>query len=137
MNAVVCPHCGAHRVVAAKVPHDVVLILPCPACHELVILFRGQTIALSRKIIRTGATEECRNHIADIVMQFLERGLFLMDPTDAPDDGEAPAQAPSGRRRRTAESTAPGPITQEEVERFLRVDLKCIDDAAYFRKYFG
>jgi hypothetical protein len=33
------------------------------------------------------------------------------------------------------EDTAP--ITQAEVDKFVRIELKQLDDAAYFRRHFG
>jgi len=28
-------------------------------------------------------------------------------------------------------------ITPEEFDKFVRIDLKCLDNAAYFRRHFG
>jgi hypothetical protein len=29
------------------------------------------------------------------------------------------------------------PISDKEAEKFTRVDLKCLDDATYFKRHFG
>ena len=45
MYTVVCPHCKSHQVLTTKVRRDVVVVMPCPSCHEWVILFRDKVIA--------------------------------------------------------------------------------------------
>ena len=76
MDLVVCPHCKAHRIVTIKVPKDVVVVMPCPSCHELIVLFRNRIIALSRRILERGTQEERKAHLADVIGEFLDEGLF-------------------------------------------------------------
>lgn len=139
MHTVVCPHCKAHRIVTPRPPKDVVVVMPCPACHELVVLFRNKVIALNRRIIERGSMEERKNHLADIIGEFLDAGAF------APDSEGAIAEfgvmgGQQGPPRRASEENGGStstPITDEEWERFLKIDLKCIDNAAYFKRHFG
>ena len=140
MNVVMCPHCGNQRIVTSKVPRDVVVVLPCPACNELVVLFRNKVIALNRQIIESGTFEERKAHIAEIIAEFLEPGMFGLPARPEPD--EPPAAYDEEDEEDIEEPAADHPpkdtpITQSEVDRFVRFELKRIDEAEYFRKYFG
>ncbi|GMU93860.1 MAG: hypothetical protein AMXMBFR4_29180 [Candidatus Hydrogenedentota bacterium] len=142
MNACTCPHCGAPRIIASRVPKDVVVVLPCPNCHELVVLFRGKAVALSRRIMERGTFDERKMHIAEIIAEFLEPGMLGLPISEVSYQGEEamedelpaalePEPQPRPRRRLGK------PITEKEVDRFVRVDLNRIDEAAYFKKHFG
>lgn len=160
MKVVSCPHCGSQRIVIAKVPKDVVVVQPCPVCHEFVVLFRRKVIALNRAILEKGTFDERKAHIAEIIAEFLEPDLF------ASESGEEAASPFDGlfRQMAEAEDGAPGDagdeaageadeaaedgafdddeedeegISEEEVDRFVRVELKKLDDPRYFRKHFG
>jgi len=133
---VVCPHCKSHRILAVRPPKDVVVVMPCPACHELVVVFRSKVIALNRRILEQGAREQIISHIADVIGEFLDAGVF-------PGLGEHGAtQASSAGHEASQEENAetqPGaiPITHEEMERFVKIELKCIDNPSYFKRHFG
>jgi ribosomal protein S27E len=139
MNLVVCPHCGNRRIVFSKVPKDVVVVLPCPSCHQLVVLFRGQVIAVNREIIEEGSFEDKKNHIAEIIAKFLEAGVFRNEISGM-DADEGPVGFDAGRfagRDQPEQGSEEDPITQEEFDRFSKIELKRIDEASYFRKHFG
>ncbi|MBX7259977.1 MAG: hypothetical protein K1Y02_26720, partial [Candidatus Hydrogenedentes bacterium] len=89
MKVTACPHCGATRIVTSQVPKDVVVVLPCPNCHDLVVMFRTKIIALSRKIIEQGSFEEKKAHISEVIAEFLDPSLFKM-PLPQEDDSELP-----------------------------------------------
>src|SRR3990172_6135854 len=76
MRVCTCPHCGNPRIVTSKVPKDMVVVLPCPNCHELVVLFRSKVIGLNKRILENGTREERKAHIAEIITEFLDEGLF-------------------------------------------------------------
>ncbi|MDQ1257475.1 MAG: hypothetical protein QG656_2080 [Candidatus Hydrogenedentes bacterium] len=138
MKLVICPHCKTHRIVTARIPKDVVVVIPCPACHELVVLFRNKVVALSRKILEQGSREQRTTHIADIIEQFIEPGLFDFDGANAPQPGEPGFEAPPETDAEIPElAEFVEPITEQEMERFIQFELKRIDDPAYFKKYFG
>ncbi len=126
-------------------PRDVVVVIPCPACYELVIMFRDKVIGLKRKILEEGTLQEKKAHLAEVIAEFLEPGLFganfdlsgerlssysLEKHTGDSEKGQAEPDD-------SDESEDTAPISQSEVDKFVRIDLKCIDDAAYFRKHFG
>jgi hypothetical protein len=138
MHMVVCPHCKTQRIFAARPPKDIVVVMPCPSCQELVVLFRDRVIALNRRIIEQGTREERKRHLADIIDQFLEAGV--LNPEQTEDSAESTAtteEASLAAGQPSPDSLSKKLITQEELERFLRIDLKCIDNAAYFKKHFG
>lgn len=129
MDLVVCPHCNSHRLVSTKIPKDVVVVMPCPACSELVVMFRKKVIALDRKILESGSKEERKLHLAEIIAEFLEPGMFRfnglraihsMDDLGDDDEGEEVS----------------APISDKEFERFTRYELDKIDDRRYFRRHF-
>lgn len=118
------------------------MVLPCPNCHELVVLFRGKAVALSRRIMERGSFDERKMHIAEIIAEFLEPGMLGLPISEVSYQGdetvedELPAALeaePQPRPRRRLGK----PITEKEVDRFVRVDLNRIDEAAYFKKHFG
>lgn len=143
MSEVTCPHCGKTRIMTTRIPRDVVVMLPCPECHELVVLFRGKAIPLNREVLRNGTKEERRNHIAEIVEECLPPELFSevvnWDFTDA----GLPIAFGDRKVRRRWRGAAPEedgrdrPITDEEVARFRKFELHRIDEPRYFKKYFG
>ncbi|MFO7975592.1 MAG: hypothetical protein R6V12_13255 [Candidatus Hydrogenedentota bacterium] len=143
MSAVTCPHCGKTRIVTTKVPRDVVVVLPCPECNELVVLFRGKAIALKREVLQHGTKEERRNHIAEIVEEFLPPELFSGEIDWDMGQGGAPFPFPErssgrGKRKRDeAQDEQSPPITDEEAERFYRFELQRIDEPQYFKRHFG
>jgi hypothetical protein len=140
MDVVICPHCKSHRIVTAKVPRDVVVVMPCPSCHELAVLFRNKVIALSRRIIEHGSFEERKMHLAHVIAEFLEAGMLPFKDDDGNEE-EAAATSLEGlaELRQDVEGTHRNakPISDQELEQFARFDLKHIDNAAYFKKYFG
>ena len=137
MSLIVCPHCGNRRIVLSKVPKDVVVVLPCPSCREFVVLFRGKIIALSREVLASGSREQRITHIAEVITEFLEAGILnsMFALGSEASEGE---NAEEGQEPADEDSTQPErPISQDELDRFVKVDLQCLDDTSYFRKHFG
>ncbi len=140
MNMVVCPHCKSHRIVTSKVPKEVVVVMDCPACHELSVLYRNGVIPLDKRVLEGGSFEERKTHLAGVIARFLEAGPFPFSS----EAGEAPEEALD--ERGPAKEAAPDadkegefvpPISDEEFQKFVRIDLKCVDNSAYFRRHFG
>ncbi len=134
MNVCACPHCGAPRILLSRIPKDVVAVLTCPNCTELVVVFRQHAAGLSRRVLEQGSFDEKRDHIAEVITEFLEPGFFQFPPAEAEEltePEESAAIAPPG------DSPLRDSISQTEMEQFVRVDLNKIDEAQYFRKHFG
>lgn len=137
MDRRVCPHCKSHRIVTAKIPRDVVVVMPCPVCHELSVLFRDKIIPLSRKIIEQGTFEERKAHLASIIAEFLDPSL-LGKIMEGMEEGMAQSfEGPRPRRHAVSDLEDRGEITEEELERFVKFELKCLDNATYFKRHFG
>lgn len=141
MSALVCPHCKSQQIVTSRTPKDVVVVMPCPACGELTVLFRNKAIALDRQVIERGTSEERVNHLAYIINQFLESGLFPLTLNETSDfeasDAPRPRRRPRRRRPRKPEPESEPAISEEEFDRFVRFDLQKLDDPGYFRRHFG
>lgn len=136
MDVVVCPHCKSHRIVSARVPRDVIVVMPCPACGELVVLFRRKVIALSRKILEHGTLEERKMHLASVIVEFLEPGMFgFPSEGDESEKIDFSDDVPEGLEEK-GPSWLP-PISEKEIEEFTKIQLEKLDDSKYFRKHFG
>jgi hypothetical protein len=130
---VVCPHCKSHRILAVRPPKDVVVVMPCPACHELVVVFRSKVVALNRRILEQGVRERIIAHIADVIGEFLDAGVV-------PGLGASQASSAEGETSQEEDSEAQFgavPISHEEMDRFVKIELKCIDNPSYFKRHFG
>ena len=99
---------------------------------------------MNRRIIESGTFDERKEHLADVIAQFLEAGLLSFDSKSAGSDGAAYELSdmlrarPRKRRPRKAKKDADErPITDQEMDRFVRIDLKCIDNPTYFKRIFG
>ncbi|MDZ4857819.1 MAG: hypothetical protein SGI88_02470 [Candidatus Hydrogenedentes bacterium] len=136
MNVCACPHCGAPRILLSRIPKDVVVVLTCPNCTELVVVFRHRAAGLSRRVIEQGSVSEKKDHIAEIITEFLDPSMFNFGPgglggDDDSDDGEEITALT------VSDAPVTGPISANEIEQFVRVDLNRIDESRYFREHFG
>lgn len=131
MNVVACPHCGTKRIVA-RVPKDWVAILKCPNCNELVVLFRGKVIGVDRDTLEHGSFEDRKAHIAEVIAEFLEPGMFGLESNEP-----EPAQAENDELVVEAEANSSRPISKRELDRFVRFDLQRIDEETYFKRHFS
>jgi hypothetical protein len=142
MEHVVCPHCHSHRLRASRVPKGVVAVMPCPGCSELVVFFRRKVMALDRSIIENGTKEERKMHIAEIITEFIDEGVFgesFSGDIESNEDfmeGQFSENSirwkQSGRRRPKVV-----PITQREADRFTKFELDKLDNPEYFRRHLG
>ncbi len=138
MKVVQCPHCGSSRLVTSPVPKDVVVVLPCPDCHEYVVMYRNKVVALNRAILDQGSREERKAHIADIVEVFLPRGIFSESMEEAGNDHDSAEDTDEELdEEESGLDSIEDPITQDEFDEFVHIQLHKIDDPAYFKKYFG
>tara|TARA_R110001592_G_scaffold94018_1_gene272598 strand:+ start:360 stop:782 length:423 start_codon:yes stop_codon:yes gene_type:complete len=139
MNMVVCPHCKTHPIITTRVPQDVVAVMPCPSCNELAVLFRNKVIPIDRRILEEGSKEERTQHLAQVITEFLEAGIlpFREGNPGFESSIDIPADDTEVVDGVNDELESLEPISQKEAEKFARVDLKCLDDSAYFRRHFG
>ncbi|HRK36543.1 MAG TPA: hypothetical protein PLJ47_18240 [Candidatus Hydrogenedentes bacterium] len=135
MNVCACPHCGAPRIVLSRIPKDVVVVMTCPNCTELVVVFRQRAAGLSRRVIEQGSFAEKKDHIAEIIAEFLDPSMFIMPSVEASTDDSDEAESPITEVG--VDGPMQQPISEHEFDQFVRVDLNRIDESKYFRKYFG
>ena len=136
MDRPMCPHCNSGELAVAKMHRDVVVVMPCPQCSGLVVMFRRKALALDRAILERGTKQERKMHIAGIIAEFLEPGL-LRFATASGELEPAPGGSDASAEAESAASAAPSPISDEEMREFTRVDLRRLDDRDYFKRYFG
>ena len=144
LTQVECPHCGAKGQVILP-PLGTIIVGPCPECKAMVALFCGRVLALDTELMLNAAPEDKRQHLLQVLMQYLESRVDAVFSEEEPqfsgevdevDDGAPDTEAASVP---AADSTAParGPITNDEVEEFRNIDLLLLDDKEYFQKTFG
>ena len=135
MNRVVCPHCRSGRLAESVIPKDVVIVKQCPACGELVVMFRRKVLALNRKILEQGTSHERKMHIAGIIAEFLEPGLIKFAAAAADFEPETDEADPDDATAPTV--PAKRPISEDEMREFARVQLRQIDNRDYFKRHLG
>lgn len=134
MDRVICPHCQSRRIASTRVPKDVVVVMPCPACSELVVFFRRKVIALDRKVLEGGTRHDRKMHIASIIEEFLEPGLIkfrIPEPIVSDDDTD------EEEFLNADDEVELPPISDREVREFTRIHLRRLDNAEYFRRHLG
>lgn len=138
-----CPHCGSQRMVSMRVPKDMVVVLPCSFCHELVVLFRHKAIGLNRKVLEHGSFDAKKEHLAEVIAEFLEpgflslQGLSFGSERHDDNDGSSDNDCDSDDLFSMDSDDMDDAISQGELDQFLCMDLPQLDDPEYFRKHFG
>ena len=130
-----CPHCQSEELQTSKVPNGVVAVMPCPSCSELVVFFQKKVIALDRAIIENGTKDQRKDHLADIIAEFLDSGLLDMD-WQSMFSGNAESINMNEEQTETEEEDPSG-ISQREVDSFTKIHLEQLDNPDYFKKHFG
>ena len=134
MEDVSCPHCGHEHSLGNDVPNDVVVVMPCPECQNLIVLFRHRAIGLDREILEGGSHEERRDHIAEVLVN--NRNAIAEGIAELLEAGIPWRGGESGDDSGDDDAPEKGPISEKEIDKFLQVDLDRIDDAGYFRRNF-
>lgn len=137
MSETVCPHCQSKKFSSAKVPKGVVTVMPCPECSELVVRFRNRAIALNKEVLYNGTKDERKMHLADVIAEFMEEGIFDIEMLQSPQfsRGEAIDNLEEVIEAIDAsESKDSVPISDDELQRFIEFDLDKLDNVDYFRK---
>lgn len=142
---VVCPHCGTHGQIVVP-PVGSIIIGPCPKCSELVVIFCGQVLALDKGTMNSEEIEDRREHLLEVLHGFLTDRIstlltedFVVDETAIPEiDVEDFETGEDSFEAFTTETDAEDEqsISQTEVDRFNDIDLKLLDNRAYFKSVF-
>jgi len=138
-----CPHCGARGQIMVP-PVGAIIIGPCPQCNELVVVFCGHVLPLDKDTMENGTTEDRRDHLLMVLTDFLQERIAKLlsddvefEETEFGDTAslEAGSYAEPSDVPEVAEPEA-NLITETELERFTDVDLKLLDNKAYFKSVF-
>ena len=137
-----CPHCNAQGQLMVP-PFGSIVMGPCPQCKELVVVFMGEALALDKTIMLEDSGEEQREHVLAVLTDFLSQrlgdilagGQSQSNEDRDFDPGETAAESPGKPASRTSDMARP--ISQSEVELFIKTDLPQLDDASYFKSVFG
>lgn len=139
-NTVICPHCQGHHLPTAELPREVVVVIPCPECKELAVLFRDKVVPVNRNLMKTGTRRQRILHIAEIMTEFIDSGvlpeaqsILLGDNLPFLSTEDCTPAAPAS----CYEDTHPKTISDEEFLQFQQVELRAIDNAAQFKRIFG
>ncbi len=143
-----CPHCGARGQIMLP-PVGSMIIGPCPQCKELVVIFCGHVLPLSKETMLNSTLEDRREHLMQVLTDFLRDRVSKLISDDAPAAEEESLSAQFDSIAEVSEfnedeandsgslpAVKPGPITESEQARFTSVDLKLLDNEAYFKSVF-
>lgn len=150
-----CPHCGAQGQILMP-PVGAIIVGPCPHCEGMVVVFSGRVFPLDGDIMQSGSLEEKKEHMMEVLGVFLHERIerLLMEPPltasnadagvpedasdDAGEDEDAPPiHEPVVPDRRPIGRVAKAPISQGEMDDFVRTDLQLIDNPEYFKAVFS
>jgi len=139
-----CPHCGARGQIMVP-PVGAIIIGPCPQCSELVVVFCGHVLPLDKNIMEADDVHEKREHLLGVLTEFLQDRIYkllteeddfsMSSQSELPDD-TAVADAVESYERGADRDEQTQPISESELERFMDVDLKLLDNKAYFKSVF-
>jgi hypothetical protein len=142
-----CPHCGTNGQIMVP-PVGSIIIGPCPICSELVVVFCGQVLALDKTIMKCDDISDRREHLLGVLNNFLQDRISMLLTEDFVVD-ESPVAEPKEFKdipleeesmslsNLVSENEDEGTITQGEVDQFMDVDLKLLDNRSYFNSVFG
>ncbi|MFP6597149.1 MAG: hypothetical protein VCC01_06805 [Candidatus Hydrogenedentota bacterium] len=142
-----CPHCGTHGQITVP-PVGSIIIGPCPKCAELVVVFCGQVLALDKETMKSDEISDRREHLLGVLSSFLQDRIGSLLTEDFVIEGSSIEEVKemenfsldSNSVTLSSLSSASGQeetITQSEVDHFTEVDLKLLDNRAYFNSVFG
>lgn len=133
-----CPHCGAHGQIMVP-PVGAIIVGPCPQCNELVVVFCGFVLALDKHLMETGSTEQRREHLLEVLSEFLKDRIakLLSDDNEIDSFGEAEPEPFDENEDVENPRENRGPISENAQNKFRDVDLKLLDQAGYFKAVFG
>lgn len=108
---------------------------PCPVCGEPVALYNGKVIGLKDKIFKEIDSVDKIQSLAKTIVEYINSQIGDAEAEDPESAGHRPLM------KREVEPSIrnpfASPITAEEVEDFLKIDLNLLDKKKFFDKHFG
>jgi len=147
MIRVACPYCKSSGYIAPP-PPQTILMGPCPICAEPVALYNGKVIGLKKKLLGEGVSGEKIQSLARVIMEYInsqaghvdEKGIerFIQGVEDhAVEEAGGEESASDIEVSPSIRNPIASPITNEEIEDFLRIDLPLLGKKKYFDRHFG
>ncbi|GAB4351063.1 MAG: hypothetical protein Kow0099_34990 [Candidatus Abyssubacteria bacterium] len=147
MIRVTCPYCKSSGYIAAPLP-GTILMGPCPICGEPVALYASKVIGLRREVFGKENFGERIQSLARIIMEYInshekpleEIGLerIIREAEDRMAEEYDRCERNVGCRvSPSVRNPAASPISEEEVEDFLKIDLNLLARKEYFDRFFG
>ncbi len=146
-----CPHCGAQGQIMLP-PPGAMIVGPCPECQEMVVIFCGKVLPLDKDIMTKSSDEEQKEHLLETIGVFVhDRIERLFDKESSPSPAErvamnsnfsehenesAEGQGSPAEEPEAFASIPQTPISQDELDSFLKVELKLLDNPDYFKAVF-
>jgi hypothetical protein len=123
---------------------------PCPICGEPVALYNSKVIGLRKKALGDGKWGEQIQSLARIIMEYIntkgspvdECGLerIIRDAEEqVMEDGKKPEalSPPSPSVFPSVRNPEASPISMDELEDFLKIDINLLGKKEYFDRFFG
>ena len=134
---IVCPHCGAADINVDAAPRDAAVLLRCPNCLELAVVYHRKAVAVNREIFSLGSHEERLAHIAEVIAQFIDPDMLKAILDDIQTETGPSTKQPIRFADPMDEGPVDkGPISDKEIRHFKKVQLRLLDNPAYYHKYF-
>lgn len=129
-------------------PVGAIVVGPCPECKGLVVVFFGQVLPLDNDIMFKGSMEEQREHLMSVITPFIQERVEELVSDEAQTQDGPSSQEPDDNRAEPVsrgEETAGGKkavvghraISNDDIETFLNMELKLLDNGDYFKAIFG
>ena len=149
-----CPHCGAQGQIMLP-PLGAIIIGPCPECEGMVVVFCGRVLALDKEVMMEGSQEEKRDHLLMVLNDFLKDRIERLfeqaaasaeaeeDELEEDDEplesifagAEEDIPSPPADTRKLGKKIVV-PISDDEFNSFINVDLTLLDNKDYFKAVF-
>ncbi len=132
-----CPHCHRNGFHLWKLEKEVAAVLTCRYCGELALIFRGRVLPLDKRILESGTLEERKLHLAEVIGTLLESGLLDFSVLKADMHPMDAAEGKNISKEKLDKTSPTDSISDQEMERFVKIDLKRLDNPNYFKRIFG
>ena len=113
---------------------------PCPVCGEPVALYNDKVIGLKEKLPRGTDSVENIQALARTVLEYINSQSDSADTHDTKEIREEDSKSESAAAPEVSPSIRnpmASPITHEEVEDFLKIDLNLMGKKDFFDEHIG